>query len=237
MEKSLYSRFVNVVLISLILVSSIPAVSSQILDKKLHLFVGLGSGDIAGESWINRDGLIVPGLLGNYNQFNNQSFSATYKINSWSSAGLGIMFQEASLWELENASLFANSETTTRMVMPLVRLHTPIQRQGVLNRMQFYLEVAGGGGNMNTDFGYPMVRAVPVTRRHDDLTSESSVIYGAKASIGSMLFINQRLGIYASYSHVRYNFNGSMILENTFSGSFFELGLNARFLNRKDYYR
>ena len=237
MYKFSINRKVSLYFILWVFVVSINPANSQVLDKKLHLFIGYGIGDINGESWINKNGLIVPGLLGNYNQSNFQNITATYKVKPWSSVGINLSSHNASIWELEDALLYANSKTNTLIIMPVVRLHSPINRQGILNRLQFYAEIAAGGGSMNIDFGHPMVQAIPTQGGTVYLRSESSDILGVKTSVGCQIFLNQLLGVYANYSRAYYKMNGNMILDNTFSGSFFEFGVNIRFVTKKDYYK
>jgi hypothetical protein len=209
---------------------------SQLIDNKLDISAGYGTGSFIGSETIADGSFIYPSFYNNFQDLTWFSLKGLVKKNEIVSFGSEIEYLSASDWSLNNYELYDDSKVNFILLAPVIQFHSRFKETGFRNRVKVYFEAGPKAGVANIGLTNPVVTIqsyeFPVTQP----LKSTDFIFGMGESIGFELAINQLIGINVTYSVDQIHVKSKLYNDSHYFSSRFGCGLVVKLMKDKRYF-
>ena len=212
-------------------------VQAQIIENKLDVSFGYGTGDFQGGK-LYRDGVFsAPSLFSNYEQFQSHSLKCLRKVHPNFSIGLGADVTFGDDWNLNYYTDYNTSRVSLFDLYPIFRVQNRYEQHGLFNRLKCFAELSPVFGQSR--YQIQNQQSYELNVEDEDVTEWKSVdyYYGIKGVIGIDYSFNDYFGFFCSYA-LKYNRVSSptLYVDDHFYYTQLSVGLTLKLQMNKRYF-
>jgi hypothetical protein len=205
---------------------------TQVLNNKLHVYVGRVNGQFAGDKTFTNGTFRYPALFPNFASYKGLDVKVLYSLRNYIKAGMQVSSTVGSDWKFAGQPAYENAKLKLVNRSALFQFNTGFsEASGLRNRLSLMVEAGPGLGTAATS----------IERDHNSAPSYQTdhmkdYFLSLNGAIGLELNVNHYFGCYMNYALMRGKIKSTVYADDAIITRRLNVGIYARFLRDKRYY-